>query len=144
MTETIELLPCHDCAATPGSLHTPGCDAETCALCGGQAIGCDCVYEVNGFNRCDLETEHPDIYSNGPTPEMEALFDEEITKCGGRIPWSGEAHDNAACREFGLYVRFVEGVGWERVTVSHPEAELDLNRIARYPWSRELRGRVAR
>jgi hypothetical protein len=34
--------PCHDCAVPPGTLHHPGCDAEECPRCRGQAIGCDC------------------------------------------------------------------------------------------------------
>jgi len=35
---------CHDCLVPPGAYHHPGCDAETCPNCGGQAIGCDCAY----------------------------------------------------------------------------------------------------
>ena len=38
---------CHDCGAMPGELHKTGCDTERCAMCGGQFIACDCVYEVN-------------------------------------------------------------------------------------------------
>lgn len=33
---------CGDCAATPGSYHTLGCDTERCMDCGGQLISCDC------------------------------------------------------------------------------------------------------
>jgi hypothetical protein len=36
--------PCDDCAVVKGQLHVPGCDAERCPVCGGQAIGCDCNY----------------------------------------------------------------------------------------------------
>ncbi len=34
--------PCHDCAVLRGQYHVPGCDAEECPRCHGQAIGCDC------------------------------------------------------------------------------------------------------
>lgn len=37
--------PCHDCLATKGQLHDPGCDVERCPKCGGQAICCECIYD---------------------------------------------------------------------------------------------------
>ena len=33
---------CHDCGATEGRYHHPGCDMETCINCGGQLISCPC------------------------------------------------------------------------------------------------------
>lgn len=36
---------CHDCNVVPGALHHPGCDAESCARCKGQAISCECLLE---------------------------------------------------------------------------------------------------
>jgi hypothetical protein len=33
---------CHDCGASPGSLHQPGCDAEQCPGCGDHFASCDC------------------------------------------------------------------------------------------------------
>lgn len=37
---------CHDCSAPEGTLHHPGCDAERCPLCHGQAISCGCTEEL--------------------------------------------------------------------------------------------------
>lgn len=33
---------CVDCSTPRGQLHHPGCDAERCPRCGGQAISCEC------------------------------------------------------------------------------------------------------
>ena len=95
---------CGDCGAKPGELHDRGCDVERCLLCGGQAIGCNCVYEVNGMTG-DLEEEHPDIYENGATDAMYAVYDKAVDALGGRLPWTGEWPGNAECREFGLWSR---------------------------------------
>ncbi len=36
---------CHDCGAKAGHYHHFGCDMETCPVCGGQLISCDCEIE---------------------------------------------------------------------------------------------------
>lgn len=36
---------CHDCKATLGECHHPGCDMERCPRCGGQLISCGCLDE---------------------------------------------------------------------------------------------------
>lgn len=37
---------CHDCNARFGQYHHPGCDMETCPVCGGQLLSCGCFGEV--------------------------------------------------------------------------------------------------
>jgi hypothetical protein len=36
---------CRDCATPQGGLHHPGCDAERCPRCLGQAISCGCRWQ---------------------------------------------------------------------------------------------------
>lgn len=86
---TDDLRDCGDCGAKPGERHDPGCDVAQCALCGGQLIGCDCVYEVNGIGRSNMEATHPEIYRNGASPEMWKRYDAEVAKIGGPLVWSG-------------------------------------------------------
>ena len=106
----MELKNCHDCGAKPGKLHARGCDTERCPLCGGQTIGCDCIYK-HTLGECDLETDHPGIYGNGPTKKMEREFNRIVKKAGGRLPWTGEWPGVAECREYGLYAYFDQQKG---------------------------------
>lgn len=147
---------CGDCGAKPGELHVEGCDVERCCLCGGQAISCDCVYRVSGMDPDTLDRTHPDIYRNGPTPELEARLAQEEEKFGGRLPWTGEWPTDAACREFDLWCYWADArTGepiewpskgeWRRCTKDHPHACADPNRlplVAR--WDREQRRWVKR
>lgn len=120
---------CPDCGVAPGQTHVPGCDVEQCPRCGGQAIGCDCIYKVCGMDPADLEEEHPDIYTNGPTGEMEAAWDREWES--RRIPWSGEWPGMDECREFGWYCRENPDGNpfWVRCEKDEPGAREDLNRL---------------
>lgn len=117
---------CHDCGAKPGEYHKRGCDVERCPMCGGQAISCDCIYEVNGMDVDTMETLHPKIYSEGPTAEMFAKFDQEWG--AKRQIWSGEWPGVAECREMGLWCRMTEH-GWTPCAPDDPEAREDLNRL---------------
>ncbi len=121
MTTLADLLKPHDCAqcgVTPGSLHQDGCSIERCVLCGGQAIGCNCVHEINGLSVDDLEETRPDVYMNGSTPAMCAKRDAAEAAVGGRLPWTGVWPGVVECIEFGWFSKFVEGVGW------HPSVDL--------------------
>lgn len=37
---------CSECLVKIGEFHVPGCDVEQCPKCYGQAISCDCNYEI--------------------------------------------------------------------------------------------------
>lgn len=119
---------CHDCGAEPGQLHQRGCDVERCPRCGGQVIGCNCVYIVCGIGVDTLEKEHPDIYNNGPTREMYETFDREWE--ARRMPWTGIWPGEVECIEFGWYAKFVDGKGWVRCDAGDPDGHPDLNRLA--------------
>jgi hypothetical protein len=131
--------PCHDCGVLPGQLHDLGCDVEQCPRCGGQLISCKCIYEINGMNGATLESEHPQIYENGPTDEMYEKFDDEWGE--RRIAWSGEWPGFVECREFGWYAkRNPSGPGYIRCDKDDPDASEDLNRLdeGEAEWSVKL------
>jgi len=157
MTEK-PLRNCGDCGVKPGELHQEGCDVERCALCGGQAFCCECIYTVNGME--NLEEEHPEIFKNGPTDDMFPALDALVAKYGGKLPWTGEFPGCMECREFGLWCRWVdipeghvcarrshcEGVhGWVVCDKHHPNARENLNRLMDVAeWKREQRRFVLR
>lgn len=137
---------CADCHAALGELHAPGCDVERCPRCGCQAIGCDCLYEVCGLDLATLETEHPDIYENGPPDWMRAVF--AIQWGDRRMPWEGEFPGTADCRRLGLWCRWEEGRGFIPCGAGTPGARADLGSLQRscrwdvesQRWERRLVG----
>jgi hypothetical protein len=125
---------CGDCGAKPGEHHMGGCDVERCPRCGGQAMSCPCIYEVNGISYLTLKETHPEIYASGPTKDMEAKWDAEWG--ARRMPWTGEWPGIAECREYGFWAVFGPDLippqwGWVPVPVGTPEATEDLNRLNR-------------
>jgi len=132
---------CGDCGAKPGEFHKYGCDVEHCAMCGYQAIGCNCIYLVNGMDMDTLEEKHHDIYMNGPTREMEKKFDEVIEKLGGRLPWTGFWPCSKEAAEFGWWSKFDSVKGrWVTCSKDDPEASPDLNKFATCAkWNKEKR-----
>lgn len=125
------------CGAVPGTFHIPGCDVERCARCGGQAISCACVYEVNGMSRDSLEEQHPEIYSNGPTPAME----EVLEKLYPRLPWLGVWPGVIECEEYDLWC---VGPPWTPSSKTAPGAGHDLNRLQRDTYWDPLARRMYR
>lgn len=138
-----EPRPCNDCGAVPGGFHEQGCAQERCALCGSQLIGCHCVYELNGLCEADLEREYPDVYQQGPTEEMWAVYDAAVQAKGGPLPWQGEYPGSAACRTFGFWSKWVEGRGWQECSPTDEGAGEDVNRLCvAARWDATARGWV--
>ena len=46
---------CHDCDVDVGEFHLPGCDAEVCPKCSGQAISCGCTRGADDDDEDDSE-----------------------------------------------------------------------------------------
>ena len=133
------------CGAVPGGRHQAGCDKEMCAICGGQLILCNCVYELSLGDWATMQEPYPQIWEDGPTEKMWKTYDGAVARLGGPLPWDGEFPGSKAAREFGLWCRMIPGQGWTECQEEHPEATEDLNRlhlVAR--WDRDTRRWVRR
>lgn len=119
-----ELRDCNNCGAKPGEHHRAVCDVERCPRCGGQAISCDCIYEVCGLDVSELEEKHPEIYNKGPTEQMYAVWDREWKH--RRLPWSGIWPGKLECREYGFWC---VGPPWVPVPAETPGATENLSRL---------------
>lgn len=142
-----ELRNCGDCGVKSGEIHQDGCDVERCCLCGGQAISCHCVYQINGV-------EDP----GEVTQEMRRKHEEEEAKYGGRLPWTGLWPNTAECHALGLFcywgdpktkepIKMEVGVpgAWISCEKDHPEAGEDWNRFLQVTtWDKVQRKRIPR
>jgi len=95
-------------------LHKRGCDVERCPRCGLQAIGCGCIYAINNMDRRTLETEHPDIYNDGPSAEMLERWNREWG--ARRLKWTGAWPGVLECQEFDLWCRDLDRETGEPIT----------------------------
>ena len=132
---------CGDCAAAPGQYHVHGCDVERCARCGFQAIGCDCIYDVNDIDTVAMEWTHPEIYNKGPTEEMHDRWDKEWGS--RRLRWTGFWPGSLEAAALGWFSVFGPDQkppvrGWVQCTKDTPGARPDLNRFfSRCKWDPE-------
>lgn len=100
-----EPVNCPDCGAAPGAYHSGGCDVERCPCCGGQSIGCDCIYEMCGIDVSTMDETHPEIYMQGPTEAMYEAWDAAWTD--KRKRWTGYWPGTVECWERGWVCRTI-------------------------------------
>jgi len=113
MIDPIELIPeCPDCAAPIGHAHRPGCDVAICPHTG----------ERQFHHAIDTTA---DAATGNPT---------QPHTCGEDL-WTGEYPGAAEAREFGWWCRAANPedlplIGWIPCPADHPDAVLDLHRVA--------------
>lgn len=150
MNMTEEPRSCGDCGAEPGQHHQHGCDVERCARCGGQSIGCDCIYIVNGIDPATMEFTHPEVYIEGPTEEMYARWDREWGS--RRLRWTGFWPGSLEAAAMGLFCVWVPEQsppgpvwGWVPCAEDTPGAGPDLNRLHTHArWDLETQTWIVR
>lgn len=123
---------CPDCNAKPGENHKPGCDVEQCPFCGMQLISCGCVYPQLG-----IDTESVDFDGNLTDEQLDAWG--EKLRLQGLLPWTGEWHGEAECREYGFFCRSTAG-GYVQTDGKDPKDMCDQNRLVlECDWDRGQR-----
>lgn len=134
-----QLKKCGDCGVEPGEMHKAGCDVEQCPECGGQSIGCDCIYAF-----LSKELDWPggkmpkDVYNNGPTDEMQETYEKHLAATHPRMPWTGLWPGTEDCRRLDLWSYWGPDYGeqgWQKCSKDHPGASEDLNELRRYSWN---------
>jgi len=99
---------CPDCHVEVGELHQTGCDWETCPNCGGQMLSCRCL-----LSEVELAGRIPYNGRDGRPDQLAA--EEHGFWCYCNPDWYGDPERH---------------YGWIPCEKNHPNAALDLNRIA--------------
>lgn len=99
---------CQQCGAELDAPHIHGCSLELCAYCGGQAIACQCAYELSGLDPEELDE---------PPEEAWRRYDEIVESLGGPIPWTGEYPGSTAAEALGVDLNTLHFcIHWNRET----------------------------
>lgn len=112
---------CRDCAVAVNTAHDEVCDIAVCLHSGGQRL------------QCYLSNYEPTTMVSVGLPLVMEEHD-----CGQDI-WTGEWPGAAECREYDLWVRWDDALGWVKTVKEDPQAREDLNSLKTSgTWNREL------
>lgn len=117
-----ELIKCHDCGASPGETHMPGCDVERCSVCGSQKISCHCEGHDQFFARWTglwpgvAECMALDMYAKWPGKDGKW----EWEKCSSADPMGNP--DLNTFYSSGLYKKFFVKPTQDQGTTRYEEA----------------------